>query len=155
MIWHDHVCTDPCSMRRAFLSETQKGFVNWWRRQNVATVLRASGDEVNRRPYEHKIESTQAALPNFGAHRAPLQEVTFTACVCCEDFGMRQLNSPARASNQPTPVLLGWKREMGRSRPATEKPFPKRLRKRTGKDSASGLEWGKGQCFPIDAIARS
>jgi hypothetical protein len=26
-----------------------------------------------RRPYEHKIQPTQAPLPNFGAHRVPLQ----------------------------------------------------------------------------------
>src|SRR5215472_4544465 len=42
MTWHDHVCADPCSMRRAFLPETQKSFVNCRCCQNVATVLRAS-----------------------------------------------------------------------------------------------------------------
>jgi hypothetical protein len=45
MILHHYVCTDPCSMRRPFSSETQKSFVNCWRRKNVATVLRTSGDE--------------------------------------------------------------------------------------------------------------
>ena len=143
MIWHDHVCTDPCSMRRAFLSETQKGFVNCWRRQNIATVLRASGDEVNRRPYEHKIEPTQAAFPNFGAHRVPLQYVALTAFVCCEGFEPSWVNSLAHASNEATPLLRGWKREMRTSATVTETVFLTQLTKETEKDSESGWEWGK------------
>jgi len=88
--------------------------VNWWRRQNIATVLRARDDEVNRRPYEHKIEPTQAAFPKFGAHERRYREVAFTASVCGEDFGMSRVKSSAQASNQMTPLQRGWKREMRR-----------------------------------------
>ena len=140
MIWHDHVSADPCSMRRAFLSETQKGFVNCWRRQNIATVLRASGKEVKRRMYEDKIEPTQTAFPNFGAHRAPLQYVALTAFVCCEGFEPSWVNSLAHASNEATPLLRGWKREMRTSATVTETVFLTQLTKETAKDS----EWGKG-----------
>ena len=143
MIWHDHVCADPCSMRRAFLSETQKSFVNW-RCQNVATVLRASRDEVNRRPYEHKIEPTQALFPNFGAHRAPLQRVEFTASVCCEDFGMPRENALERLSSWARPSQPALKREMRTSATVKEKGFPAELtteaafRLEMAKDSESG-----------------
>src|SRR5580765_1751905 len=145
MIWHDHVCADPCSMRRAFLSETQKSFVNCWRCQNAATVLRASRDEVNRRPYEHKIEPTKALFLNFGAHRAPLLWVEFTASVCCEDFGMPRVNALGRLSCRARRSQPALKREMRTSATVKEKVFPAEptkeaaFRSETAKDS----EWGK------------
>jgi hypothetical protein len=71
MIWHNHARADPCAMQRAFFPKTQKSFVDWRRCQNVASVFRAGGEEVNRRLYEHNVETT-ALFPNFDAHRAPL-----------------------------------------------------------------------------------
>jgi len=59
------------------------------------------------------------------------------ASVCCEDFGMPRVNSPAEASNQPTPLLRGWKPEMRTSAPVTETVFPTELTKETAKDSGS------------------
>src|SRR5262245_45003475 len=79
----------------------------------------------------------------------------FTASACCEDFGMPGVNSQARASNQPTPLLRDWKREMRTSPPVTETAFPTQLTKETAKDSGSDWEWGKGLYFPIDATERS
>ena len=62
----------------------------------------------------------------------------FTASVCCEDFAMPRVNSPARASNQPMPLLRGWKREMRTSAPVKETVFLTQLAKETAKDSESG-----------------
>lgn len=45
--------------------------------QNVATVLRAGGHKVYRRPHKDDLETTQALFANFGAHRAPLQSSAF------------------------------------------------------------------------------
>jgi hypothetical protein len=150
MIRHDHVCTDPRTTRRTSLSETHKSFVNCCRREDFATVLRASGDEVNREAYEHQIEPTETALPNFGAHRAPLQEVTLTVSVCYEDFGRVWVNAAARVSKQLKPRLQGWKREMRRLARVKERAFPTLLAKETmsrsemATDSGWGLGWEKG-----------
>ena len=57
---------------------------------------------------------------------------------------MPRVNLPARASNQPTPLLPGWKREMRMSATVTRMAFPTPLPKEMAKDSVSGLEWGKG-----------
>ena len=57
---------------------------------------------------------------------------------------MSRVNALAWASNQPTPLLRGLKREMRRLATATEKVFPTQLTKETAKDSESGWEWGKG-----------
>ena len=86
MIWHNHVRADPRSMQGSFFPKTQKSFVDCRRCQNIATILRAGGDEVNRRPYEHKVKPTQALFPNFGAHTAPLQRIRFTASVSFSGF---------------------------------------------------------------------
>ena len=53
---------------------------------------------------------------------------------------MPRVNAPARASNHPTPLLRGWKREMRTSATVTETVFLTELTKETAKDS----EWGKG-----------
>ena len=50
---------------------------------------------------------------------------------------MPRVNSPAEASNQPTPLLRGWKPEMRTSAPVTETVFPTELTKETAKDSGS------------------
>ena len=55
---------------------------------------------------------------------------------------MPQVNSTAGASNQPTPLPRGLKREMRTSAPVTETVFLMQWTKETAKDS--GLEWGKG-----------
>ena len=57
---------------------------------------------------------------------------------------MPRVNLPARASNQPTPLLPGWKREMRMWAMVTRMAFPTPLPKEMAKDSVSGLEWGKG-----------
>ena len=69
--------------------------------------------------------------------------LALTASVCCEDFWMPRVKSPARASNHPTPLLGGWKREMRRLATAKEKVFLTQLTKETAKDSESGWEWAK------------
>ena len=54
---------------------------------------------------------------------------------------MPRVNSPALASNHPTPLLRGWKREMRTSATVTETVFPAELTKEaalrsvTAKDS--------------------
>ena len=53
---------------------------------------------------------------------------------------MPRVNSPARASNQPTALLGGWKREMRRLATAKETVFLTQLTKETAKDSESGWE---------------
>ncbi len=59
---------------------------------------------------------------------------------------MPRPNASARASNYPTPLLRGWRREMRTSATVTETVFPAELtkeaafRSQTAKDS----EWGKG-----------
>ena len=59
---------------------------------------------------------------------------------------MPRVNAPARASNHPTPLPRGWKREMRTSATVTETVFLKQLLKETAKnsDSVSGVEWGQG-----------
>ena len=53
---------------------------------------------------------------------------------------MPRVNAPARASNQPTPLLRGSQLEMRTSATVTETVFLTELTKETAKDS----EWGKG-----------
>jgi len=53
---------------------------------------------------------------------------------------MPRVNAPARASNYPTPLLRGWKREMRTSATVAETVFLTQLTKQTAK----GWEWGKG-----------
>ena len=53
---------------------------------------------------------------------------------------MPWVNPPARATNQPIPLLRGWKREMRRSETVTAKVFPTQLKKETVTGSASDLE---------------
>lgn len=47
---------------------------------------------------------------------------------------MPRVNALARASNQPRPLLLDWKREMQTTARAKEKVFPTQLTKETAKD---------------------
>ena len=56
---------------------------------------------------------------------------------------MLRVNSSARASKQPMPLLRGWKQEMRMLAPVKEKVFPTRSTTGTAKDSESGWEWGK------------
>ena len=51
---------------------------------------------------------------------------------------MLRVNSLAWASNQPTRLLRGWKREMRTSPPVTVTVFPTQLTRETAKDSESG-----------------
>jgi len=62
---------------------------------------------------------------------------------------LERLSCRARRSQ---PAL---KREMRTSATVKEKGFPAELTKEAAKDSESDWEWGKGQCFPSDATARS
>jgi len=57
---------------------------------------------------------------------------------------MPRVNSLARAPNEATLLLRGWKREMRMSAPVTETAFPTQLRKEMAKDLGSGWEWAKG-----------
>ena len=88
-------------------------------------------------------DSHDATFPNFGAHRAPLQQIAFTGSVCCEDFGRSWLTWALWASNEPTALLRDWKREMRMSATVKETVFLTHLTKETPKDLGSGLEWGK------------
>jgi len=47
---------------------------------------------------------------------------------------MSRVNALAWASNQPTPLLPDWKREMRTSATETETVFPTQLTKETAKD---------------------
>ena len=57
---------------------------------------------------------------------------------------MPRVNAVARASQQRTPLLLDWKREMRTS--ATETVFPAELTKAAAfrSETARDSEWGKG-----------
>ena len=46
---------------------------------------------------------------------------------------MPRVNAPARASNYPTPLLRGWKRETRTSATVTETVFLTQLTKQTAK----------------------
>lgn len=52
---------------------------------------------------------------------------------------MPRVNSPARESNEPTPLVRGWKQEMRTSATVKETVFLTQLPKETAKDSA----WAK------------
>ena len=68
----------------------------------------------------------------------------FTASVCCEDFEMPLVNSPGWAWKLSAPPLRGSKRETRMWLPVKEMECLTQSTKETGKDSVSGLEWGKG-----------
>ena len=57
---------------------------------------------------------------------------------------MSRVNALERLSCRARRSQPGLKREMRRLATATEKVFPKQLKKETAKDSGSGWETGKG-----------
>jgi hypothetical protein len=73
MVWHQHICSDPCTVVRTFFGEANETFVDGLGSKNIAALRGAGGDERNRRPHVNPIKAMKPLLSIFGGHRPPLQ----------------------------------------------------------------------------------
>jgi hypothetical protein len=75
VIRHENVCAYPRAMLRTLLSKTEKTLVRRMIRENVLTLVCASGNEISRRVPKYEFETVKARPMIFGGHRPPLQFV--------------------------------------------------------------------------------
>ena len=69
MIWHNHICANPRSVRRTLLPKPQKGLVDGCSRKKFSAIMSAGRYEIDWRSREHQLKAMQALLSIFGGHR--------------------------------------------------------------------------------------